>query len=191
MNPFFTSPNSIQLQQKRVDAQLKHLTRRISCLPEGSATAYYVGNRKRMVGRINGKRMFFSEKDLPLVQDLILKKYLTYKCDELTEARKLLDHYFRFEQKHLGKAEQYLMANPLRAELLKNVFYSEQNPALTISLEQWMSAPDRHAAPYQEERTEETLFGLFVRSKALVLTFETKEHKLSFPQIRAAIETVL
>ena len=131
-----------------------------------------------------------------------------------------------------------------------------------------MSAPDRHAAPYQEERTEETLFGLFVRSKAevmgatyfyengipfryeepiilggvqycpdftfrdpktgtfywyehfgkmddpdyvrdnlprlityakygiipgikLVLTFETKEHKLSFPQIRAAIETVL
>ena len=25
----------------------------------------------------------------------------------------------------------------------------------------------------------------------LVLTFETKEHKLSFPQIRAAIETVL
>ena len=32
-----------------------------------------------------------------------------------------------------------------------------------------MSAPDRHAAPYQEERTEETLFGLFVRSKAEVM----------------------
>ena len=218
---------------------------------------------RRIVGVINGKRHYFNQSELPLVHDLLLRKYLSKKRTELLHARSIMKSNQHHTEHYLGSAEKFLMDNPMRAEILKDVFEIED-----LSLRAWANAPDPCAAPYQEERTEETLFGLFVRSKAevmiatflyengipfryeepiwlngkmfcpdftirdpktgafffyehfgrmddpkyvrdnvpklityadngiipsvnLIITFETKKNKLSFPQIRAAIETVL
>ena len=126
MNPLKTSSNSFRLQKKRLAAQTAYLTKRIESLPEGSATVYSVGNRIRMVGSSGGKKIYYSRKDLPLVRDLILKKYLIKKRDELAEAQKLLDHYSRFEQKHLGQAEQYLMENMIRDKVIEYADITEE-----------------------------------------------------------------
>ena len=263
MNPFITSPHSIHLQQETLDAEIRDLTKQIEALPEGSATVYYDNGYKKMRGIVNGKRRIFNQKDLPLVHDLILRKYLTKKRTELIHAKSVLKAHSVFENRYEGIAEEYLMDNPLRAEILKDVFIIKD-----LSLRKWAEAPDQCAGPHQEERTEETLFGLLVRSKAevmiatflyenkipfryeeplllngqiycpdftirdpktgaffwyehfgkmddpryvrdvfrklvvyadngiipsvnLITTFETKNHKLSFPQIRSAVATVI
>lgn len=263
MHPLLTSTNSMILQEKKINSEIKYLTKTIDSLPEGTATVNSGGHRKRMTGSVNGEKRFFSRDELPLVQSLIYKKYLTKRRDELIGAQKLMNHYIRFTKTDLGKAEKYLMDNPARAELIKDFLTKDDR-----SFKVWMSAPDPCAAPHQEKRTEETLFGLKVRSKSevmiatylyengipfryeeplvlggvvycpdftfrdpksgafywyehfgkmdepdyvrdniprlityadhgivpginLVLTYETKKHKLSLPQIRAEIQTVL
>ena len=263
MNPFITSPHSIHLQQETLDAEIRDLTRQIEQLPEGSVTVYMRNDRRHMEGVICGKRHHFTQKDLPLVHDLLLRKYLIKKRDELEHAKHVLKTNLSFENHYLGLAEKFLMDNPLRAEILQDVFAVKD-----LSLRAWAEAPDQCAGSHQEERTEETLFGLYVRSKAeamiatylyengipfryeeplwlngkmfcpdftirdpktgafywyehfgmmdnpkyvrdnipklityadngiipsvnLILTFETKKNKLSFPQIRAAIDTVI
>lgn len=263
MHPLITNPNSIHLQQEMLDAQIKDLTRQIEQLPEGAVTVYSDHGYRRIQGVINGRRCHFKQADLPLVHDLLLRKYLSKKKDELVHAKTVLKAALSFEDHYLGLAEKFLMENPMRAEILKDQFLIQD-----LSLRTWAEAPDQCAGPYQEERTEETLFGLLVRSKAevmiatylyengipfryeeplwlngkmfcpdftirdpktgtfywyehfgkmddpkyvrdnipklitysdngiipsvnLILTFETKKNKLSFPQIRSAIETVM
>ena len=263
MNPLITSPHSLHIQAEELEDKINQLTEQIDSLPKGTATVYMHKGQRRMQGMINGKRVFFNQKDLPLVKDLILRIYLTKKRAELVHAKVVLNANQSFEDHYLGLAESYLMENPLRAELLEDVFSK-----IDASLKAWVDAPDPCAAPFQEKRTEKTMFGLLVRSKAevmiatflyengipfryeeplplgsktfypdftirdpktgaffwfehfgkmddpkyvrdnipklityadngiipsvnLILTFETKSHQLSFPQIRSAYESVL
>ena len=263
MNPFITSPAGFHLQLEDLEAQITQLTEQILGLPEGSASIYMYKGKRRMEGIIDGQRTYFSQKDLPLVRDLILRKYLIKKREELLHVKDVLDSHMIFENRYQGLAEQYLMDNPLRLELIRDVFEVQD-----LSLRQWANAPDQRAAPYQEERTEEALPGLFVRSKSevmiviyltergipfryeeplwingtmycpdftlrdpktgsfywyehfgkmddpkyvrdsipklikyadsgiipsvnLIMTFKTKKHQLSFPQIHAAVESVM
>lgn len=159
-----TSPHSIHRQLTAIETTLSSIDERIKSLPEGSATVSKSNGRIRMTGMINGERRSFNQNDMPLVKKLLLRKYLTKKRQELVHAKRALKHYMSFCDNWMGTANQYLADNPLCAGLLKDVFSDSDHP-----LSAWASRPDPCSAPYQELRTEETLFGLKVRSKSEVM----------------------
>ena len=148
-----------------------------------------------------------------------------------------MNHYIRFTKTDLGKAENYLMDNPARAELIKDFLMKEDRSFKVRSKSEVMIAtylyesgiPFRYEEPlvlggvvycpdftFRDPKSGSFYwyehFGKmdepdYVRDNIprlityadhgivpginLVLTYETKKHKLSLPQIRAEIQTVL
>ena len=164
MNPLTLSPDSLHSQIITLDGEITRITNQIKELPEGSATVYMTNGIRRVEGIYKGKRVHFTHDQLPLASQLILRKYLSKKLTELTHAKHLLQINCSFNDRYLGMAEQYLIKNPLRTQLLNDYFKIENE-----SLRAWALAPACCAAPYQELRTEEALNGLMVRSKSEVL----------------------
>lgn len=164
MNILATSPASIARQLQDIEETLASIEIQLRTLPEGTANVSQSGGRIRMTGMLNGKRHVFNQSESPLVKQLLLRKYLTKKKQELEHARATLKHYMNYADHWLGSSEHFLMDNPLSAGLLKEHFAPADEPLFI-----WADRPDTCAAPNQETRTEETLFGLKVRSKSEVM----------------------
>ena len=147
-----------------ISAELKEINKTLSSLPEGTAGVVMSCGRLRIKGMLNGKPHFYNQEELPLAKQLIYKKFLQIKKQELLEYRKLIKIQQSLENNWKNKSEQYLMENPIRAELIAEFFTDQSQP-----LYQWMTRPPSCSAPFQLKRTEPTPAGYKVRSKSEVM----------------------
>ena len=144
--------------------EIQRIRELLQQMPEGTANAFISSGRLRIKGTLNGKAHFYNRSELPLAKQLIYKKYLETRRDELLHCQIALKAQSDFEQNWRGKSEMFLMENPERAALLSEFFTDQNHP-----LYEWMSAPNCCAAPYQELRTEDSPAGYKVRSKSEVM----------------------
>ena len=147
-----------------VNNELREVSRLLSTMPEGTASTFMCSGRLRIKGILNGKPHFYNQQEMPLAKQLMYKKYLQIKKEELLEQRKLLEAQSDYERNWMGKASEYLLRNPVQAAMIAEFFTDKTEP-----LYQWMTAPDSNAAPYQEKRTEPTPASYRVRSKSEVM----------------------
>ena len=160
---------NLSLLQKKdlltsISDELSQIDQQLSSLPEGSASAIMCSGRLRIKGVLDGKPHYFNQKELPLAKQLIYKKYLKTKHEELLHKKKLLMMQCDFEQNWMGKTKAFLTKNPARTALITEFITDETDP-----LYQWMAASPSCSAPYQEKRTESSPAGYKVRSKSEVM----------------------
>ena len=144
--------------------ELREVDRLLAIMPEGSASTVLCSGRRRIKGILNGKPHFYNQQELPLAKQLMYKKYLQIKREELLKQKKLLEIQNDYDNHWIGKANRFLLENPAQAELIADFFTDKTDP-----LYRWMAAPASTAAPYQEKRTEPSPAGYKVRSKSEVM----------------------
>ena len=74
-----------------VNNELREVDRLLAIMPEGSASTVLCSGRRRIKGILNGKPHFYNQQELPLAKQLMYKKYLQIKREELLKQKKLLE----------------------------------------------------------------------------------------------------
>ena len=162
----YTMDNRARYERKieQLSKEIEMLTEQEMILPEGSVSIYRDAGHIRYKGVFKGEQHYYTQSELPLVKKLLLKKYLTLKITEMKSILKVYRMAQRHEQKHAGKATEFLLSQPIRAELLRDELRKKEYTVL-----RWETIPDSDEAPYQEGRIETTVTGIKVRSKSEVM----------------------
>ena len=113
---------------------------------------------------VNGTRKYISQKNRNLAEQLALKKYHTYKIQEINEELKALNAYLKYHKENPSKAALKIINAVGFQELLQPILFS-----LSDELEQWLHNSYHQNPLYPEQRTIKTLSGQKVRSKSEAL----------------------
>ena len=144
--------------------EIKMLTEQAEMLPEGSVSIYRDAGHIRYKGVYRGERHYYTQSELPIVKKLLLKKYLKLKIAEMKSILKVYRMAQRHEQNYAGKATEFLLSQPVRADLLRDELRKKEYNIL-----HWQTISDSEEAPYQEGRIETAVTGIKVRSKSEVM----------------------
>lgn len=151
-------------QLDSIKDELEKISKLLPTLPEGRISIRTPNGVPRYRGTLNGDEHYFTKEELPLVKQLIFRRYLELRQRDLIVRQRALLKATRVLSGEPGKADDFLLNNPIRADLIKDMLYEINEPAFI-----WMSAPSSTLAPHQEKRTEPTVAGYNVRSKSEVL----------------------
>ncbi len=175
MNLTSTTKEQFAARLKDISHETLTINKRISELPEGSASIQKNGDYRTIRGSLKGEKHIFVKGEEPLAAKLMYRKYLTCRLQDLADEKKTIEYCLRHLPFDNGRAMKYLITNPERANMIRQFFTAQQDHT------KYRVINDPSLAPLQEKRTEPTPAGISVRSKSEVIIVTVLiEHGLVF-----------
>ena len=81
---------SIERRLLKIDQACASIRKEIRELPEGTVYAYMSEGHYRFKGKLNNKNHYYKQDEMPMVKSLLLKRYLSFKLQDLETTKKLL-----------------------------------------------------------------------------------------------------
>lgn len=116
--------------------QIASVEEQLKGLPDGSLICVRKGDSYKYYHYHNHLKKYLSKKEYSTVEQLSLKKYLTFLLDELMEEKNALEFYFRHHNPNSETDAQQLLLSEPHATLLKKHFLPKD-----VALRQWMQDP--------------------------------------------------
>lgn len=161
-----TLSHRIQTKKLQLEKELQKSKTFLESAPEGALICQKTPHGVRWMQKqeVNGTRKYISQKNRNLAEQLALKKYHTYKIQEISEELKALNAYLKYHKENPSKAALKILNAVGFQELLEPVLFS-----LSDELEQWSHDSYQQNPFYPEQRNIKTLSGQKVRSKSEAL----------------------
>lgn len=144
----------------RLEKEIQNTKRQLHSLPKGSFYYVETKNHTKWYTRRDKKLHYITKDNLPLAQQLVLRKYLTQHLHDLERALAPICAYLQQYNKEKPKAPQ-LFEDPEYAKLL-----SPQIQPLFYTLRQWATESYPQNTKHPETKIHHVANNLFVRSKS-------------------------
>lgn len=163
-----TLSRRIKTQKQQLEKELQKSQAFLKSAPEGALICQKTPHGVKWLQRqepkdlgTSRKRIYISQKNKSLAEQLALKKYHKYKIQEINEELKALNAYLKYHKENLSKMTGKILNTVGLQELLQPVICP-----LSEELKHWMYASYKQNPLYPEQRNIKTLSGQKVRSKS-------------------------
>lgn len=158
MNSNFLYEKQIKLAQK-----IKQLQDELSQLPNGNLFSCCNGKYTKWYISCNGKVEYLPKRERKLAQQLALKKYISYKLEELKQELTALNTYISNLEK-IQSQSNFLSTNPQYIELLPDTYTKRFG-----KYEEWANVSYKANEKHPEGLIHMCKAGRFLRSKSEVI----------------------
>jgi len=151
-------------ERERLETKMAEINILLEDLPEGKLIITRNGKRYKWYRSDGHLQEYISKKERGLAERLAIRKYLSYKLNELKHEKKAIEFYLRHHNNNLSEAEQMLNASSEYRELLLPYF-----KPLSEELVEWQNAFYNSNLKYPEQLLHKASGGKLVRSKSELL----------------------
>jgi len=161
------------LESQRLEKEMKKIEEEIKKLTKENIISGKNGKYQQWYHSDGHCRKYIPKENTKLVEQLALKKYLSYQLEDLQKEQRAIAFYLKYHKKDVRKAEALLKDEPEYQEVLSNYF--QQN---SLELQKWMQSPFQRNPQHTENLIHKSGSGNFVRSKseAIIDTFLYTNH---------------
>lgn len=160
----YTVYNNLKKELAVLEQEIQSLQQEIEKLPEGKLLCVQNGAYVKWYKSNGAHPIYIKKSEEEYAKKLAIKKYNSYRLEELKRKYSLLKKYADFYEKEKEKSKDLVEQNPAYASLLADYFKDTQDKSNS-----WQEEPYPHNTKYKENLIYKTLAGHMVRSKSEVL----------------------
>ena len=152
--------NSMRWKKEQLQKELDKIYSMEKRFPKGELRCSKNNSRYKWYVKNQAETIYLSKNEREMAEKLAVKKYYTYKKQELESALDACNAYLKKMQSIEGKAEQ-LMYHPEYRRLLEKQFMP-----VNEELKEWQNAPYERCNKHEESRIIKGTQGKMLRSKS-------------------------
>lgn len=147
-------------QSQRIQTELSNIKKQLTHLPKGNIFCVKDQSRYKWFKSAKPKPQYLKKTNLPLIEQLAIRKYLSSRYEDLLHEKTAIDFYLRHHHADYEKSDS-LLTHPAYQKILTPYF-----KPISQELSEWANAPYEKLESHPEQLIHKTSSGIMVRSKS-------------------------
>lgn len=155
------------MDQKELAQKIDSLSREIKHFPSGNIFYSYNGKSLQWYQYVEHSKKLIPSKELELKKELIMKKYLCAKLEEVKLQEKATEAYLSvLERETAGVRQRYFNTEKILSSKEYSLYLTDAFKILEKDLQAWKEAPYEKSNQYPENLIHKSMSGNLLRSKS-------------------------